>query len=305
VAVGIVFCLNTAFSQFTGISLLKPSTLILDGSVFAEHKYFHRIYSSFSMSQAILFIFSILWVLRQPRNRTTIYFALFLSFFALASNGSRTLWLTTAVGIGIALFLYSRRHKVFLRNGIPALFFFVAVTSFGLATNTETFQGLFELLGERGASGVTDFVNVGGTFGVRLQRVQWGLIAERPAFGIGPWSPQAYVFDFGDWDNPYRTTGHMGYGDILLRHGALGLTCFSLLWIGFIFRALYIYRRTISPVYGSLLCVFIATTLVNFIGMLTMPAPLGESATIAMVLMMAITEATFRVESSSQTLRNE
>ena len=92
----------------------------------------------------------------------------------------------------------------------------------------------------------------------------------------------------------------MGYGDILLRHGALGLMCFSLLWVGFIFRAFYIYRRTINPVYGSLVCVFIAANLVNFIGMLTLPAPLGESTTIAMVLMMAITEAIFRVERVSR-----
>jgi len=300
VAVGIVFCLNTAFSQFTGISLLNPSVLILDGSVFVEHKAFYRIYSSFAMFQAIISIFSVLWLLRQPRNKTTIYFVLFLSFFAVASNGSRTIWLTTAMAMGIALFLYSRRHKVFLRNGIPALFFFVAVTLLGLSFSTEKFHGLFKILGERGSSGITDFVNVGGTFGVRLHRVQWDLIAERPIFGIGPWSPQAYVFDFGDWDNPYRTTGHMGYGDILLRHGALGLMCFSLLWVGFIFRAFYIYRRTINPVYGSLVCVFIAANLVNFIGMLTLPAPLGESTTIAMVLMMAITEAIFRVERVSR-----
>lgn len=295
----IILALETSFTQFTGKAIFNPITL-LD---FSERD-FIRIYSSYEESIAVLILFGMLWLLRAKRYKVMVYLIILVGSLSLFWSMGRTLWFTTGLAATIALFLYTRRYKINVGNIFLGTFLLIFTISLSLLIAPEKYEGFQDILTRRTLTGVTDFLEKGGTFGLRLERVQWHLIEQHPWLGIGPWSQEAFIFDFTDnWENPYRSTGHMGYGDILLRHGIVGLMVFTTLWLGYIYRAFYIQRRTKTPVYYSLICVFIAINLVRFIGLLTGNDPLNESATITMVLMMAITEAIFKIESSSLTLR--
>jgi hypothetical protein len=206
------------------------------------------------------------WLFVYQGNRSKLFLLLFLGVGVLF-NFFRAYWIGTI--LGILLPAIYQKVDIKLKTLKLCVVFFVLIAIFipaikyvSYVTNTD----VFTLFSSRLTSTFSEFINKKKSYGSRLKyansRVE--LLKARKNFLLGVGFVQCDPFSSTGKSryeiSPISTGGHLGYLDIMLYMGLIGLSCFAWFILVILKRLVYIFRLTQSGLYKA--------TIMGFIGFL-------------------------------------
>jgi hypothetical protein len=210
----------------------------------------------------------------------------------------RTAWYKTAVIILFVLVLLPRDKKknFVLRMGVVLLAFGLFMLLIGVL-RYGSYELMFTGFMERAGSGVSDIARGSGTYGYRsaaLVSFYHTVIKKNLLFGIGFLYPrteltQIMPFETVIWvENPLAC--------ILNTMGIMGLLSYILLYVVFVVRGVYIFKRIRNPVYKGFIIGFVAWYIADWMGIVTTAEMISCDAITVKALCIGLTECMYRVD---------
>jgi hypothetical protein len=258
-----------------------------------------RSYAPFGFAWPFCFgLLGIMTFTKSPKVRMVAATGSILILTAIFFTFGRTIWYkTVAIVILMVLLLPRERKKDFaVRIAVTLFAFGVFMCLIGMV-RYGAYELLFKGLAERAYSGFTDIANSSGTYGHRRAvfiSFYQAVIKRNLLFGIGFLYPrteltQTMPYNTAVWvENPLAC--------ILNTMGIVGLLCHVLLYVVFVARGMFIFKRLRNPVYKGLIIGFIAWYIVDWLGIMTTAEMIAYDSITVKSLCVGLTECMYRAD---------
>lgn len=271
----------------------------LAGQQFGDFR-FARLYLS-GFTVAYIGVMIAFWLFIYQRNRTRLILLLFIGV-GIAFNFFRAYWIGAIFGIFLpAIFLkFDIKVKILKSCIVFLILITIFIPTIKYLSDARNI-GVITLIPGRFITTFSEFINKEGAYGSRLEgaRSRIALLKIRENFLLGAGFVQGDAFlgadKIGYEITPISTGGHLGYLDIMLYMGILGLLCFAWFILVMLKRLVYILKHTENELHKAtimgfigfiVLCIVVSVAhspLTTIIGIVPISIFMGLSEAICMI----------------------